>query len=381
MHSISGFLRTIILLGAVQGFVLSVLLYFSARKRKSDGLPNRLLAGMIFLIALASFSIYGTMQGWFDSSLFMRVMQAIVPMIVIMPIGPLIFFYIKSSLDPDFRLSKKDRRHFYPVIIDLIPQLTALIFIIGILTQRIRNNPLPWGQFIDAYNVYSDIPRWISISAYVWLAGKHLAAQKLPRPKLNWLRQFLLVLKVYQSIWLIYLIPYVIPRFTDQVLNSVDWYPLYVPFAVIIYWLGIKGYIISFREFPVKQDPRRPPSVTDDLAQQYITTLESAMKTDRLYLDPALTVTSLATHTGLVQKTISAVLNQHMGKSFNEFVNEYRINEVKERLLKPESKSLTIAGLAYECGFNSQPTFQRAFKAIMGCSPREFQSTSAQIRN
>jgi AraC-like DNA-binding protein len=140
----------------------------------------------------------------------------------------------------------------------------------------------------------------------------------------------------------------VIPRFTDQVLNSVDWYPLYVPFAVIIYWLGIKGYIISFREFPVKQDPRRPPSVPDDLAQQYITALESAMKTDSLYLDPALTVTSLATHTGLAQKTISAVLNQHMGKSFNEFVNEYRINEVKERLLKPESKSLTIAGLAYE---------------------------------
>jgi AraC-like DNA-binding protein len=38
----------------------------------------------------------------------------------------------------------------------------------------------------------------------------------------------------------------------------------------------------------------------------------------------------------------------------------------------PESRELTIAGLAYECGFNSLPTFQRAFKATAGMSPKEF---------
>jgi AraC-like DNA-binding protein len=46
-------------------------------------------------------------------------------------------------------------------------------------------------------------------------------------------------------------------------------------------------------------------------------------------------------------------------------------------LLRPESRSLTIAGLAYECGFNSLPTFQRAFKAMLGYSPKEFLSKNA----
>ena len=98
------------------------------------------------------------------------------------------------------------------------------------------------------------------------------------------------------------------------------------------------------------------------------------MEQNKLYHDPALNLSALAKHTGVPPKTISAVLNQHLNKSFNEFINEYRIREIKERLLQPGNKNLTIAGLAYECGFNSQPTFQRAFKAFVGVSPKEFMS-------
>jgi AraC-like DNA-binding protein len=71
-------------------------------------------------------------------------------------------------------------------------------------------------------------------------------------------------------------------------------------------------------------------------------------------------------------KTLSIVLNQHLGSSFTDYVNHYRIDAVKERIVRPESRRLTIAGLAYECGFNSLPTFQRAFKAITGMSPRQY---------
>lgn len=62
----------------------------------------------------------------------------------------------------------------------------------------------------------------------------------------------------------------------------------------------------------------------------------------------------------------------HLGTSFTGYVNRYRIDAVKERIVLPESRRLTIAGLAYECGFNSLPTFQRAFKAITGMSPKEY---------
>jgi AraC-like DNA-binding protein len=101
------------------------------------------------------------------------------------------------------------------------------------------------------------------------------------------------------------------------------------------------------------------------------------METDQLYLNPTLTVPFLAEHTGLTQKNISAVLNQHLHKSFSDFVNEYRVNAIKEKLLQGGTQNLTIAGLAYDCGFNSIPTFQRAFKTILGLTPREFLSKNA----
>jgi AraC-like DNA-binding protein len=53
-------------------------------------------------------------------------------------------------------------------------------------------------------------------------------------------------------------------------------------------------------------------------------------------------------------------------------VNAYRIEEVKERLLAPGHQHLTITGIALGCGFNSQATFQRAFKNSTGVSPKEF---------
>lgn len=63
-----------------------------------------------------------------------------------------------------------------------------------------------------------------------------------------------------------------------------------------------------------------------------------------------------------------------MGKSFNEFVNEYRVNAFKQEAMQPKMSHLTIAGIAFECGFNSQATFQRTFKQITGMSPSEFKS-------
>ena len=376
MQFISAFLRTIILLGAVQGFILSSLLFFSKKKR----LPNRLLALLIFLISLASLKLYGVQEGWFGTIPLLRMIDTFIPLIIIMPIGPLMFFYIRSFLNPDFRLTKKDRIHFYPILVDLVPQLTAIIFCLGLLTHTVKNNPGPWGYFIDTYNVYSDIPRWISVSWYVWRAARYLssaphaagAAANEPLARFKWLRQLIRLFQVFQGIWLIYLIPYLIPRYTDRLLNWVDWYPVYVPMAVLIYWLGIKGYIISQREFPVKKETGNPTPLTAAEVEQAIAALKKTMATDKLYLNPTLTVSLVAVHTSLPPKTISAVLNQHLHKSFNEFVNGYRIHEIQQRLLQPESKDFTIAGVAYECGFNSQPTFQRAFKSITGLSPREY---------
>ncbi len=381
--SLTGFFNTIILLGAIQGFIVSSLLFFSKKNRQ----PNRILAALILLISLACFNLYGNYQNWFNSDL-LRFIIDLVPLVIIMPLGPLIYFYVQSILDPGFKITKKKRQHFYPVLIDLVPSLTVIVFIIGLITKLVKNNPGPWGIFIDDYNVYADIPRWMSVTFYVWLSAKYLSAYKLKNnADLNghaghfkWLQQFIRVFMVFQVIWLAYLVPYVIPKYTDMMLNTFDWYPIYIPLAILIYWLGIKGYIISQQQVVVDKKVNANNAIlSPELVKQVIASLTKAMQEDKIYLNPNLNLAVMAETTGFAQKTVSAVINQHLQKSFNEFVNSYRINEFKEKILLPEMNNLTIAGIALECGFNSQATFQRTFKELTGQSPSEFRKTALTI--
>lgn len=378
----SSFLNTIILLGAIQGFIISSLLFFSKNNKQS----NRLLAVLIFLMSLASFNLYASYVNWFNSDL-LTFISNFIPLVVVMPFGPLLYFYIQSSLDSNFKFTRKLRFHFYPVIIDLVPQLTAIVFVVGVLAGIFKNYPQPWGNFIDTYNVYADIPRWVSVSYYVWMSAKYLSSFKQKHKgtlngqtnNFKWLQQFIRVFAAFQGIWFLYLVPYVIPRYTDVMLNTFDWYPLYIPLAVIIYWLGIKGYIVSQTEANlIKKAQPVNSTLSAEIIRQTIASLKKAMADDKLFLNPNLNLNILSEHTSIPQKTISFVLNQNLNKSFSEFVNEYRIEAFKEKILQPETDNLTIAGIAVECGFSSQATFQRIFKQSTGISPSEFRKSALQ---
>jgi AraC-like DNA-binding protein len=369
MSVFSGFLEKLILLGALQGFIISAMLYFSKRSRQN----NRILSVLIFLMALASLSLYVTGTSWYSHSPIIIFLSNFIPMVIIMPLGPLIYFYIRSFSDPTFVFKKKYRIHFYTVLIDLIPYLAAIFYITGLIFKFLPKNDAPWGRFVDEYNIYSDIPRWISISVYLWVANKYLKTLSHPIP---WLTQFVRVFTVFQVIWLCFLIPYVIPRYSNRLLDLFNWYPIYIPLSILIYWLGIKGFLVSQVQNGTEKlnKTRKSLGMDKGLGEELVERIKKTMEEEKLWMDPALNLSMLATHTGIAAKTISAVLNQYLNKSFNEFINAYRIAAIKARLLSSSDKNLTIAGLAYECGFNSQPTFQRAFKSIQGESPSEFLS-------
>ncbi len=365
MKVFSGFLETLILLGSLQGLIISVVLFASKNSRQS----NRILAVLIFLMSLACFNLYMTGSTWYSHSPIIIFLSNFIPMIIIMPVGPLIYFYVRSFTDPAFKFNKKYRIHFYPVLIDLVPYLTALFYVTGLIFKFLPKNDAPWGHFIDQYDVYSDIPRWLSVSIYLWVANKYLKSHS--QPIIPWLKQFVRMFTAFQVIWLCYLIPYVIPRFSNRLVDFFDWYPVYIPMTVLIYWLGIKGYIVSQAQNENHRH-RKSSQLDRQLSEALVERLKKVMEEEKPWMDPALNLSMLSTHTGIPAKTISAVLNQHLNKSFNEFINSYRIAAIKSRLLSSTNKNLTIAGLAYECGFNSQPTFQRAFKNIQGESPSEF---------
>ncbi len=378
LKTFAGVLQTIILLGVIQGLIVSTLLWVARQNR----LANRILSAIIFLLTLACFNLYGENENWFGVHILQALIY-IIPLVIIMPVGPLLYFYIRASTDPSFRMGTKQRLQFWPVVIDLTPSLTAIGFFAGLLLRWVRNNPGPVGLFIDTYNIYADVPRWISMGGYTWLSYRYLRIWKKNNPRsaaakgpgIKWLRQFLWVFVIFVGGCLLYLVPYVIPRYSQKIVAAVNWYPLYIPMVIMIYWLGIKGYLLAQRQRGAEKTTDRPVVPASGTINQVKKLLITAMEADKLYLNTDLTLHSLAAHIKIPPKTVSIVLNQYISKSFNEFVNAYRIQAFKDKIKEPEAARLTIEGLAEHCGFNSKATFQRVFKDMTGKLPSDFRKT------
>ncbi|RYF74627.1 MAG: AraC family transcriptional regulator, partial [Cytophagaceae bacterium] len=103
-----------------------------------------------------------------------------------------------------------------------------------------------------------------------------------------------------------------------------------------------------------------------------LSALLSFMNSEKPYLEPDLALPDLARRMHTNSVLLSQVINAGAGKNFNDFVNEYRVDEFKRQVRDPANAHLSFLGLALDCGFNSKATFNRAFKKFTGTSPKEF---------
>ncbi len=115
------------------------------------------------------------------------------------------------------------------------------------------------------------------------------------------------------------------------------------------------------------------PSSKDKLIQRGYW-LRHQVKVNRFYLDAELSLNSLAKELGISIHELSRIINTGLRKNFNDFVNEFRIQDVARKMKDPTYDRITLLGIAYDCGFNSKTTFNRAFKQILGKSPAEYKA-------
>ena len=125
-------------------------------------------------------------------------------------------------------------------------------------------------------------------------------------------------------------------------------------------------------------DTQQPPllrAIVDDPGIDRIRTRLARIVADRnVMLDPLLTMPKLASAVGATPNQLSFVLNQHLGKSFFDFVNEVRVDEASRLLI--EEPNRTILDIATEVGFNSKSTFNQAFKKITGHTPSNYRQNN-----
>lgn len=165
--------------------------------------------------------------------------------------------------------------------------------------------------------------------------------------------------------------------------SFLHWQLFYLFLTVIIYYIGFRGYQQTvFSQLPAPptaltpkpESPNRVPVQKMQLIQEAVRRL---LEEERIYRNPTLTLTELARHLQLTPSLVSYTLSQSLGKSFRDVVNDYRVEEVKQRLGDPAWTHLSILGIALESGFNSEASFYRIFKKYTGQSPKAYQTPKA----
>ena len=113
-------------------------------------------------------------------------------------------------------------------------------------------------------------------------------------------------------------------------------------------------------------------------ANEAIEKLQLHLSEEQSYLNPQLSLRLLAQEIGIHPNQLSWLLNEKMGKNFNEFINNYRIAHFKQIAAKAENAHISIIGLAFESGFNSKSVFNTFFKKVEGITPKTFLSQLKQ---
>ena len=85
--------------------------------------------------------------------------------------------------------------------------------------------------------------------------------------------------------------------------------------------------------------------------------LKWLMNDQKIYLDPKLTLKTVADKLDTNTKYLSQVVNHMIGINFQQYVNSYRVKEAKSKIEGPEYDNLTLYGLALQCGFKNKSTF------------------------
>jgi AraC-like DNA-binding protein len=109
----------------------------------------------------------------------------------------------------------------------------------------------------------------------------------------------------------------------------------------------------------------------------YVNKIRKYMVIEKPYLDRELSIYNLSEQLKIPRHILSEVINEHMGMNFYYLINEYRVQEVKDRLKKDENKHLTILAIAYDSGFNSKSSFNTIFKEKTGQTPSEYLAGSS----
>lgn len=362
----------IIFSGILQSIILAGVLIFAGKGNRN---ANRFI-GLFVLICSLHFS-WSLIIDLNLADIFQQIFW--VPYSYLLAIGPLLFFYTKSLSEPDFRIGLKDSIHFVPVVAEILMQLYFIKEGIENSTVHYTVQGFVWFRIAELTGTATSILLYGKRSLASISVHEARIAQNFSNEKdmtLRWLNKLIRYLRVLWIFWLMFELSFTI--FLQFQMHLIPVYLLlYTLLGVITYstyWIGIQAFnkseVLGMGAIPLAVENANVYSRLNAVEiNNYVKSLDELMQKEKLFLHETLSLRTLSARLQMDPNLVSFVLNNGLRKSFSDYVNEFRIEEMKRKMEDPAYSHYKIIEIAYECGFNSKATFNRVFKNVTGKSP------------
>lgn len=190
--------------------------------------------------------------------------------------------------------------------------------------------------------------------------------------------------------WMIYfMIPYTLVFLADRLGNFIagshDSYPFLESYGVIglsaiLFYIILYKLILSPSALIPKSEIKKYKASTLDTQriQVYKDHLKQLFEEDKIFINNKLTVLDVAKEMDISRQHLSELFSVHLNTNFQDFLNEYRVEEFIQCLKDPAYENFTLLGIANEVGFNSKTSFYTTFKKIKGITPAAYKKTQLE---
>ncbi|OCA79196.1 hypothetical protein BBH99_19750 [Chryseobacterium contaminans] len=337
-------------IGKIIFFLFLLLSFFLITVKAERKLPNYLFAAFLLVSVI-------DLSGFFLSPPENNIIQGLKVSSILLQM-PLYYLYVNAACYYNFVLQRKHLLHAVPFLF-----FFSLFSIFGISKQT--------DQWFD---IVSIVQYYCYILAVFWVLGTF---RKVYRE--NYSNNHHLTYKWLFQTTVIFLIGnfFVLLRGFVKDDNSIlmglyTFSSLFVLFVISWFVLNALYRPNLFSGIDKDLEPIQSESEIRNEPEK-LKPLLDFMKTEKPYLDDKLTLQKLAEQMNMPEKQLSLLINQHIGKHFFDFINEFRINDAK--VLLREQPQLTVLEILYEVGFNSKSSFYTAFKKETHQTPTDYRKS------
>ncbi len=360
-------LDVILFLGVSQGLFLAITLRLIDNRNKA---ANDVLS---IAIGIAVIMLFGRVVAFRIQAPWVGYVAGLVDATIFL-FGPLIYCYIRRLIFQEKPIFKLSFWHYLPAIIHIIITLGIYVASEEIMAF------LKEIHFLAYFWFFAEMGGLLSFLCYTiasfQLFKKHKKVMEYQVSYVLVIRRYvgwvLGAVALFTVLWLASFLGMVFKlSIISKVLNyAVMW----VSIPLFIY---VVGYY-SLRQPEIFRMPLQPKTKDEkarlkpDEIQQLQKRLKFFIQEEAIYKASDLSLKTLAEKLNTSPNNLSWLLNQIYQKSFYDYINTHRVQDILESIDRGLHLKQTLLAIAFDAGFNSKSTFNKAFKHVTSQTPSEY---------